>query len=338
MGMKNIDRHIEVGKARFEPVESIPCDLCNRLAGELAPLHWVQADGSKGVDDACEWCRAVLEVTQGLMDNGVEDENEIITTIALAAYAGQSWIEIANRPSELFSQQYPGLAFSRNVDGMPLYRMLPVSTEIVRYDGTDLPREIRITVSSRTVQAHTLAAIYEQVLVAEGIPSNQCPAGSVAWSTEDLTLTIMVKPGDEIPSGRTRYLAAYPQGPIYHFPPAEVIREIYRTLLGSIDKRALRGYAYSLGDHDRPLQNHKSAKGNILACLAWWFGEYDNTTPPLARRPRVSHVLNRHLLSPYDMSELPQGSWSSSDAVWRDAREVAPRFNRASFLWQRSED
>jgi hypothetical protein len=100
--------------------------------------------------------------------------------VALAANAGQSWTEIGHQSSEGFSQQYPGLAFSRDLDGMPLFRMLPVVTEVVRYDGTELPKEIKIKVSSRFARPEEVAAHYKKVLDKEGLPSDECPAGSVA--------------------------------------------------------------------------------------------------------------------------------------------------------------
>ena len=79
-------KDIELGKGFFiEDEEVSPCALCARRTTELAALPWKQKDGSKGVDYACESCRAVLEVAQGLLDNEIKDENEIITMIALAS-------------------------------------------------------------------------------------------------------------------------------------------------------------------------------------------------------------------------------------------------------------
>src|ERR687897_1005682 len=106
-------KDIELGKPHFiEDAEVNPCDLCAKNATELAALSW-EMDGNKGVDYACESCRAVLEVAQGLLENEVKDENEVITTIALAAYPGVSWAEAANESSEEFGQKCPGLEFSR---------------------------------------------------------------------------------------------------------------------------------------------------------------------------------------------------------------------------------
>ena len=168
-------KDIETGRGYFiEDDEVNSCDLCARRTTELAALPWKQKDGSEGVDYACESCRAVLEVAQGLLDNKIEDENEIITTLALASYAGLSWTEVAEQPPEHFQREHPGLRVSRNVDGMPLFRMLPVLVEVVRYDGTELPKEIRIEVSSRVITAEKLATEYEQTLLKERIPSENC--------------------------------------------------------------------------------------------------------------------------------------------------------------------
>jgi hypothetical protein len=72
----------------FEDFEGDPCLLCGRPAEDLAERPWKLVDGSEGIDHACDSCLAALEVAHGLMDNEVKDENEIITTIALAADAG----------------------------------------------------------------------------------------------------------------------------------------------------------------------------------------------------------------------------------------------------------
>jgi hypothetical protein len=319
-----------------EDLEGDPCELCARQTMERIEIPWKLKDGSKGIDYACDSCLAVLEVARGLLDNKVEDENEIITTMALAAQAGLSWTEAANQSSVVFGQEYPGLAFSRDVDGMPLFRMLPVLVEVVRYNGTELPKEIRIEVSSRVVTAEEVAVRYGQTLHEERIPSDNCVGMRLECSTDDLKLTMTVKPRATLHPQRIQYATIYPPGPIYHFPPPNIIRGWCKELLGSVHPKTFRGVAYALGDHDRPEHQAKSAEANILACLAWCFGESDGSQRPADRRPRISRVLNRHLRSRYGMTELPQESWSSGDAIWRDAREVAQRFMRASFLWQRS--
>jgi hypothetical protein len=183
------------------------------------------------------------------------------------------------------------------------------------------------------VEAARVEACYEQQLASERIPSDDCPAGCVIWDTEGLSLTISAKPGRELHRASRQHLAAYPQAPAYQFPPAEVIREIYRTLLGSIHSRTFRGYAYMMGTHDRPERIWKSTTNAVMACLACCFGELDETTRAAKRRPRISGALNRHLLSPYGITELPE-SWSDKSKVREDVKEVGAMFKRASYLWQ----
>jgi hypothetical protein len=330
-------KDIEIGKGYFvEDTEVNPCDLCARRTTELAALPWKQKDGSKGVDYACDLCRAVLKVAQSLLNNKIKDENEIITTIALASYAGLSWTEVAKQPPEYFEREHPGLRLSRNVDGMPLFRMLPLLVEVVRYDGTELPKEIRLRVFSRSVQSEDLALQYEQVLATERIPWDRCPAGSIAWSTEDASLTITIKAGTELHPDWAQYIATYPRGKIYHFPPVSVLKATYEALLGSIDSRTFRGYAYALGYHDRPQSRWKWTKTNIVACLACCFGQRDMTTRAAERRPRISRALNRHLLSPYNFTQLPESSWTANRKLREDVKEVGVEFMRASYLWQQS--
>jgi hypothetical protein len=293
-------------------------------------------DGSADVDHVCESCRTVLEAAWGLLKNKVSDENEIITTLALAAYAGQSWTEAAHPSSEVFSQKYAGLEFSRDINGMPLFRMLPMWIEVVRYEGTEFAREVRIEVSSRVITAEKLATQYEQTLLKEHIPSDNCVGMSLECDTDELTLTITVKPRAELHPHGIQHHKRYPQAAPYHFPPPNIIRGWYKELLGSMHPDTFRGIAYALGDHDR--SQTKSPKANILACLAWCFGENEeDSSRPAERRPRISKALNRHLLSRYAITtEFPEDSWTSDQAVWGNIREVVPRFKRASYLWQRS--
>jgi hypothetical protein len=319
----------------FEDLEGDPCELCARQTMERIEIPWKLKDGSKGTDYACDSCLAVLEVAQGLLDNRVKDENEIITTIALAAQAGLSWTEAANQSSGVFGQEYPGLAFSRDVDGMPLFRMLPVLVEVVRYEGAELPKEIRIEVSSRVVTAEEVAARYGQTLHEERIPSDNCVGMRLECSTDDLVLTMTVKPRATLHPQRIQYATTYPAGPIYHFPPPNIIRGWCKELLGSADPRTFRGIAYALGYHDRREAQWKSTKTTVIACLACCFGELDPTTRPAERRPRISRALNRHLLSQYDITELPETSWTANRKLREDVKEVGALFKRASYLWQR---
>lgn len=134
-------------------------------------------------------------------------------------------VRLEDRPTaEDFAQAHPGLELAREVGGVPLFRMLPALVEVVRYDGTELPKEIRMEVSSTVVTAEELAARYEQTLLREHIPSDNCVGMCLGCSTDDQMLTMTVKPGAKLHPQRTQYFTTYPQGPIYNFPPPNIIR------------------------------------------------------------------------------------------------------------------
>jgi hypothetical protein len=317
----------------LEPSELPTCDLCGMPAEELREMPFRLRDGTKGVDYACERCRAVLDAAETLLDNDVTDENVIVTTLAVAASDGMTWPMVGEEPPEDFALDHPEFELTRAADGKPLLHMRTFVVHPIRYTGTNLPKEIRIEAFSKVAKAGEVAARYEEILRKENIPSENCTGFSFECDTDNLILTMSVKPRAELDPIRIKRLTTYPQAPAHHLPPPNIIREFYRELLGSTDDRTFRGSAYALGDHGR--SQTKSQGTNILACLAWCFGEGHNTSTPAERRPRISRALNRHLLSPYGMTELPENGWSSDQAVWGNIKEVAQRFMRASYLWQR---
>jgi hypothetical protein len=329
------EKRIEVLGAEFlpEPSELPTCDLCGMPTEDPDELPFRLRDGTKGVDYACERCRAVLDAAEVLLDNEVTDENQIVTTLAVAASEGMSWTMVGEEPSEDFNRDHQEFGVTRAADGKPLLHLQPFVVDVIRHTGTSLPKGIRIEGFSFVTTAEEVAACYEDVLREENIPSDNCTGFNLECNTDDLILTITVKPRAELDPVRIQRLTTYPQAPVHHLPPPNIIREVYRELRGSIHPKTFRGFGCALGDHGR--SQPKSQEANILVCLAFCFGESDNTSQPAERRPRISRVLNRHLLSRYGMTELPEYSWSSDDAVWRNIKEIGSRFMRASYLWQR---
>jgi hypothetical protein len=120
------DRRIVVMESGFYPVETESCDLCNKPAEELSEVSWELQDRTRGMYCVCERCRALLIAAEVLLDNEVTDENEVITTMAVAAGAGMAWTTVGNQSPEDVTRMHPGLSLSRATDGKPLVRMLPV--------------------------------------------------------------------------------------------------------------------------------------------------------------------------------------------------------------------
>jgi hypothetical protein len=290
-------------------------------------------------DRLCERCRAVFWTAAVLFDYEITDEAEIVPTIAFAARMGElENLNDAERCREFvqeFAQKYRRFELTEVVDGVPVLRLRPVVIDVVRYVGSTLPRKLQIEILSRFADADKVAELYEQTLAEENIHFDACTGGNITWNAEEAHLSILVGAKRELHPSRVGYYSAYPKGRIYSFPPPNLIRGLYVALLGSTDKRTFAGYAYGLGDHERP--KTKTAEKAIPACVAWYIGERDETIKPIERRPRVAQILNRHLLRPLGKAELPEDHWRNDDPIWRDAREVSQRLMRAEYFLQRLE-
>ena len=306
------------------------CDSCWQPAEPLC---------NHAGDRFCESCRAVFWAAMVLFDNEIADEAEIIPTIAFAARTGELGnLNDAERCREFvqgFAQKYRRFELTRIVDGVPVLRLRPVDIDVIRYVGSTVPRKIRIEIFSRFAEADTVAELYKQTLVEENIHFDACTGGNITWDAEEAHLSILVGAKSELHPSRVGYSSEYPKVRIYSFPPPNLIREFYVVLLGSTDKRTFAGYAYGLGDHERP--KTKTAEKAIPACAAWYIGEKDKTIRAIERRPRVARILNRHLLRPLGKAELPEDYWISDDTIWRDAQEVSQRLMRAEYFLQRAE-
>jgi hypothetical protein len=302
-----------------------PCDSC-RQPVEVLFDH--------AGDRLCERCRAVLVTATVLFDNEITDETEIISTMAAAYAREDEWILAEERLPEELARRYPRFEV-RVVDGVPILRLRLVVIDVIRYTGSKVPRKVLIEIFSRFAKPDTVAELYERTLVEEGIHFDKNSGGTIKYDTENAHLSILVGAKRELHPSRVGFFSEYPRGRIYSFPPPNLVREIYRALLGSTDKRTFAGYAYGLGDHGRP--NAKTAEKTISACAAWYVGERDKTIRAAERRPRVARILNRHLLHPLGKPKLPENSWLPDDTIWRDAREVSQRLMRAQYFLQRAD-
>jgi hypothetical protein len=61
----------------------------------------------------------------------------------------------------------------------------------------------------------------------------------------------------------------------------------------------------------------------VTACVAWYVGGRQALIGRAEMRPRVTKILNQHLLEPCGKGPLPESS-----PVWRDTEKVAPALLR----------
>jgi hypothetical protein len=268
----------------------------------------------------------LFTAAHALLDNNVTDEAVIISTLAFA-WNQDAWT--------VNPDDYGRFEFLAAVDGVSLLRLPDITTEAVTYEGSRVPKAVKINVYSRGVKSEKLAEIYERLLTDHKILFDECGAGSVAWDVEDAALTLTVRAMKELHSGMVSLFDDYPAGRIYSFPPPALVSGFYRTLLGSTDKRTFSGYAYILAEGGR----HTPQKA-VIGSVAWLLGESNDTTSPRERRPRIARTLNKHLLAPReetgDEQKLPEDYWRPDDTLWRDAARLGPRLTRSLYHLQES--
>jgi hypothetical protein len=287
------------------------CDTCARRTDDLQ---------RRAGDNVCEQCDALLTAAHALLDNDVLDEASILGTLAFAWSKG-AWTA--------GSDDYGGLEYLGTADGVPVLRLPDIMADVVTYDGSCIPKAIKIYVYSRHVKPKRVAETYQEILENHKIHYDKCSAGSVAWDMEHANLTLTVRAMKELHPGRVSLFKTYPAGRIYSFPPPTLVSGFYRTLLGSTDKRTFSGYAYALATSGRHTPQ-KAAAGSV----AWLLGERRGEIPPGERRPRIAKTLNKHLLAPRDEPELPERYWTPDDTVWRDASRLGPRLMRSLYHLQ----
>ncbi len=301
------------------------CDTCGGPTEDLQSLR------RRAGDDVCEQCDALLTAARALLDNDVRDEPTILGTLAFA-WGGGAW---AVGPDD-----YGGLELLSSADGVPLLRLPRITADVITYDGSRVPKAVKINAYSRDVEPQELAEVYKRLLQDHGIHFDKCSAGSVGWDIEPANLTLTVRAMKELHPDRVSLFKAYPAGRIYSFPPPRLVSGFYGTLLGSTDKRTFSGYGYALAETGR----HTPQKA-VTGSVAWLLGESDGAIPleewrlrdekavkpplkPQERRPRIAKTLNKHLLAPRGEQQLPEDYWVPSDTVWRDASVLGPRLMR----------
>ena len=220
---------IEVLGAEFlpEPSELLTCDSCYQQTELLYERHG---------DAICGSCKAVFTVAKVLYRSTVEDEAQIIATIAYAARNG----EYTLKDQENIASRYRRFDHIRTLKGVPLLRPKPAIAQVVRYPGHNLPKQVRVEILSKFAVPEEIAELYRQTLQRESLPVFSSSPGSISWEYQDMRLVVNVGPYNEIDPGRLAYLTEYPQVYALSFPMPSVIEALCRGLIGAPRRPARR--------------------------------------------------------------------------------------------------
>lgn len=264
-------------------------------------------------------------------------EAEIVSTLAFAPHAEALWriVDSNRRTAETHRllASYPALDLAEIVDGVPVLRMKDALAEAVRYPNSKLARGVQVRVLSRFARPAAVAALYEDVCESEGLPMHGSSAGSISWDCDNMHLKARVGPLKEIHPTRLDQLDGYPRVRRFAFPLPSVVEAVVRALLGSGQNKNLL-FGALLSDLGRkPRMDSETA---TTACVLWYLrGKWVDEKAEVPRSEEAAGLINRLLLEPLNK---PPIDITRNDAVWRNAKKVAHRFDRCRLLLQKTRD
>ena len=217
----------------------------------------------------------------------------------------------------VLSGSHPALGITRFVDRVPVVRVKPFAVSAERHLGTQVLKSVRIRTLSRRVKSPEVAKSYEQLLKQEGARWDENNHGAISYDCLIGYLELVVTEGTQLSPNLVEGLGGdLFRHATFQFPPPEIVKGVHeamqKTFVNKLD-------FYGKG-------NRKTPDKLIPAFAAWHVGGKADEEVPPAARPRVSRVLNRHLLGPCHLRQLPESFWTSDDTVWRDVKVLRPRF------------
>ena len=118
--------------------------------------------------------------------------------MSFAAYGGRPWEladeELSRKFTEQFPQRYEDFNLVRMVDGVPVLRMKNIRIDVIRYEDTDVPKQVRIRVRSQFSKPKSVAELYKRTLLAENLQWDHSTGGSIEWDATAAELTVTLGP------------------------------------------------------------------------------------------------------------------------------------------------
>ena len=307
------------------PLET--CQLCDRPAEVLQ--KW----------DETRMCRSCVTVFwfAGVLLDSEATEAEIVPTLAFAP-AAETLCDVrdpkqrAVKANRLLAN-YPAVELAEMADGVPLLRMKEALAGAVSYPSSEITRSVQVRVLSRFARPAAVATLYKDVCESEGLPMHGSSAGSISWDCDNMHLKARVGPRQEIHPTRLGQLSEYPRVRRFAFPLPSVVEAVVRALLGSGQNKNLL-FGALLSDLGRkPRMDSETA---TTACVLWYLrGKWVDEKAEVPRSEEAAGLINRLLLKPLNKAPI---DITRNDAVWRNAKKVAHRFDRCRLLLHKTRD
>jgi hypothetical protein len=302
-------------------------DICEKCEEELA-----------GGEEPLQEHKELFRAARALLDNGIENEDEIIPTLVLAANVSQMphlkhiRDELAKAGgdskarNELDGQLYSisgGWVWSsgRVLDGVPLVRRAALWINGVEDEGGHI-EEVVIDVFKRSVVHEEVGKWYEWYLKLKGADYdlNDLSRGVVAYKNHNEFFRLIAQPEERSMDTDGYYLPTTER--VRKFPHPQAVAGMYEGL------RDLMAFT----ETNTLLSGRQKGPGfkphNLVpACVAWYVGGRRALIGRGEMRPQVAKMLNQHLLVPCGKVRLPERQ-NSSPPIWRDTEKVEPALLR----------
>ena len=259
-------------------------------------------------------------------------EAEIVPTLAFARHADALWT-ISNpqqreNAAHQLVERYAALELADIESGVPMLRMKPAFAEVVRYEGSNLAKRIRIRVLSRFAEPRAMAELYWDICKREGLPRHKTSPGSLSWAFDRMHMVVDVGPREDIHPARLHQHAEYPQVRRFAFPLGTVVQDLLRALLGQGQDKNLI-FADLLSDLGR--SPSMSLEKAVNACVLWDVhgARSEHGSTRIQRNEEVADLISQLLLVPLGKERI---TISRNDTAWRDAHKVSHRFDLCKYL------
>jgi hypothetical protein len=141
------------------------CDACRR---QTEIRYYRRGDA------ICGRCKAVFAVAKVLYRSGAKDEAQIIATMAYAARHGENTL----KHHESVADRYTRFDHIKTLKGVPFLRPKPAIAQVVRYQGHNLPKLVRLEILLKFAVPAEIAGLDHKTLQRESLPVFTTSPGS----------------------------------------------------------------------------------------------------------------------------------------------------------------
>jgi hypothetical protein len=254
--------------------------------------------------------KELFRAARALLDNRIENEDEIIPTLVLAANVGQmphlehirDELAKAGRESkargglvdELYSV-FGGSVMSsgRVVDGVPLVQRAPFRISVTK-DKNEAIEEIAFDVFKLSVTHDEVRKWYEWYLNLEGLDYdlNDLSRGVVTYKTDNREFFSLIARPEEMSVDGHGHILPIIEG-VRKFPHPQAVAGMYKGLRGLMKFSELPPLL--MGRQRGPtIMPHNL----VPACVAWYLFERGRLLEEHGMISQVTKILDEHLLGP----------------------------------------